>query len=568
MEDIARVYWRKPKEVKRSYADTKYGQIHYRHSGDRKSLKHPLLMLHQSPSSGRPFEGLLARLGKERLVIAVDTPGFGDSDVPQNIPTINDYALAIIDFIDLMNLDRLNLFGDHTGAKIAVEIVKICPSRINKLIFNSCPVYSDEQMSKMKLHLEDEKPKSFIPEDGSHFVERWISLQKWYEDAPIELINRDFIEMQRPLDKGWYGHNAAFAVNHADNLPKIFHPILVLCPNDMLWDATKASENYFNNGRILELPEYGMGSLSVETEMYEKIFVNFLDDEQHLVEKTTDQQIVTSIHQLKEKNLIRKVFVDTPFGQIHVRISGENNKENTNRPLLCLHMSPFSSKNFEELIKVIGRDRLVFAMDIPGFGESDPPEKESTIYSLSEAILSAIQVLTNQIPFDILGDHTGAVLGIHIAAYNQNFVKKLVLNGIPCFETQERKKRLDATQYNKPCLDGSHLFKRWKSVKILSGQEANDKLVERNFVEALKGGPFAHWGHKAVFSYDLESSLKKVSQPTLVFRPRDGLESATEKYFTKLKNGILNDLPHEGYGFFEFNPKEYSQKIIDFLGNG
>ena len=127
----------------------------------------------------------------------------------------------------------------------------------------------------MMKHLEEEKPKDSIPSDGSHLLDRWIGLQKWYENMPLPLIERDFAEMQKPLDLGWYGHNAAFAVNHADNLPHVSHPILILCPNDMLWDATIASKDYLINGKILELPDYGMGSISYNSEMYLNIFKDF-----------------------------------------------------------------------------------------------------------------------------------------------------------------------------------------------------------------------------------------------------------------------------------------------------
>ena len=176
-----------------------------------------------------------------------------------------------------------------------------------------------------------------------------------------------------------------------------------------------------------------------------------------------------------------------------------------------------------------------------------------------------MKVITNNSPFDILGDHTGAVIAMHIAAYNKNLVNKLVLNGIPCFDKSERNEKFNNSKYNSPLADGSHLLKRWKSVKMLSGKGADDKVIERNFVEALRGGPFAHWGHKAVFSYALFDTLEKILQPTLVFKPRDGLEDRTDRYFPKLSNAFLNDLPEENYGFLEYKAKEYSREIINFL---
>ena len=502
------------------------------------------------------------KLSSDRLVFAIDTPGFGESDAPVSPPNISDYAFSILEFINHLNFDSVNLFGDHTGAKIAVEIIKQTPNKVGSAIFNSCPVYSKEQMKKMMLHLEDEKPKQIIPKDGSHFVERWQSLQKWYQKAPLELINRDFIEMQRPLDKGWYGHNAAFAVNHADNLPKINHPLLVLCPNDMLWDATKASSNFLVNGSIMELPEYGMGSLSIETKMYSNILKEFYDNQKKIpIENFTTNIYEPNFNRVTKK--IKKTFLNIDGIQVHARVSGVMN--NINKPILCLHMSPFSSRNFENLLLELGKDRLAVAIDIPGFGESDPTDEEPTIDYLSKIIIRSMKKISSETSFDIIGDHTGAVIAMHIAAFNKSIVSNLILNGLPCFDQIEREDRYRNSNYNEPQTDGLHLYKRWNSVKMLSGTQATDKIIERNFIEALRGGPFAHWGHRAVFSYKLHETLAYINQPTLIFKPRDGLQDRTDKYFSKIKNSIVRDLPNENYGFLEYKSKEFASEILTFL---
>ncbi|MBL42610.1 MAG: hypothetical protein CMM49_08125 [Rhodospirillaceae bacterium] len=556
------IFWRKPSEVTREYFDGIFGQLHLRRAGKDLGSKDPIILLHQSPSNSRPFEGLMKELCSDRLVYAIDTPGFGDSDAPVSPPNISDYAFSIIEFINHLNFDTVNLFGDHTGAKIAVEIIKQNPSKIGSAVFNSCPVYSKKQMKKMMLHLEDEKPKDIIPEDGAHFVERWKSLQKWYTNSPLELINRDFIEMQRPLDKGWYGHNAAFAVNHADNLPKINHPLLVLCPNDMLWDATKASSNFLVNGSIMELPNYGMGSLSIDTEMYSNILKKFYDNQIKLnIENLSANIYKPNFNRVNKK--IKKIFLNIDGVQVHARVSGSPKYQR--KPILCLHMSPFSSRNFENLLLELGKDRLAIAMDIPGFGESDPTEQEPSIDSLSKIVIRSLMQISGENPIDIMGDHTGAVIALHIAAFNKGLVSNLILNGLPCFDKHEREERYKKSNYNQPQTDGSHLIKRWSSVKMLSGSQATGKIIERNFVEALRGGPFAHWGHKAVFSYKLYETLSYINQPTLIFKPRDGLQDRTDKYFSSIKNVTVRDLPNEDYGFLEYKAKEFTSEIISFL---
>ena len=61
--------------IRRSYADTPEGQIHYAEAGQGK----PVLLLHQTPRSWDEYRDVLPILGRKYRVIAMDTIGFGDS---------------------------------------------------------------------------------------------------------------------------------------------------------------------------------------------------------------------------------------------------------------------------------------------------------------------------------------------------------------------------------------------------------------------------------------------------------------------------------------------------------
>ena len=75
--------------MKKHYADTELGQIHFLSSGEGK----PLLMLHMTPQSSLQFIftfDYLNNLGYQ--VIAPDTLGYGMSDKPDHPLTIEEYA--------------------------------------------------------------------------------------------------------------------------------------------------------------------------------------------------------------------------------------------------------------------------------------------------------------------------------------------------------------------------------------------------------------------------------------------------------------------------------------------
>ena len=69
--------------VTRAYADSRYGQLHYRIARPAGAPSAPpLLCLHQTPSHSGDWLPVMPALGEKRVVIAVDTPGYGMSDMP------------------------------------------------------------------------------------------------------------------------------------------------------------------------------------------------------------------------------------------------------------------------------------------------------------------------------------------------------------------------------------------------------------------------------------------------------------------------------------------------------
>ena len=41
-------------------------------------------------------------------VIAVDTPGYGQSDAPKTQPSIHDYSLCVLDLIEFLKLEEVS----------------------------------------------------------------------------------------------------------------------------------------------------------------------------------------------------------------------------------------------------------------------------------------------------------------------------------------------------------------------------------------------------------------------------------------------------------------------------
>ena len=74
------------------------------------------------------IEALAAR---GRTVFALDTPGYGESDpLPMEQPTAEDYADSLRATCDALRLETVDLWGSHTGGKIALAFPVRNPQRV------------------------------------------------------------------------------------------------------------------------------------------------------------------------------------------------------------------------------------------------------------------------------------------------------------------------------------------------------------------------------------------------------------------------------------------------------
>ncbi len=100
--------------VKNGYIDCDWGQLHYR-SVNLESDLPLLIMLHQSPLSSRNYQALLPELSGQLRVLALDTPGFGQSAPPSKFWSAADFANIALVAADRLGVEQFYLFGRATG---------------------------------------------------------------------------------------------------------------------------------------------------------------------------------------------------------------------------------------------------------------------------------------------------------------------------------------------------------------------------------------------------------------------------------------------------------------------
>lgn len=553
--------WRTPEGVRRAYMDCRFGQLHYRIAEpERDRGKTPLICFHLSPNSGRVYALWLAEMAKDRIAVAPDTPGFGESDPPPREPEIADYAAAMGELIDHLGYDQVDVMGYHTGSRTCVEIAQQRPEQIRRIVLVSAPIYSPEELAvqykTMGTPAADE-----AKDDGSHLQRKWDGHFRWKDrDAPPVFVHREVAEALRGGDLAWWGHHAAFRLQHADNLPKVKQPILILCPNDDLRTPTLRATDYLQNGRLHELPDYSHGMLDVHTTEVAGVVREFLDGHCRDIGATIAKD--TPPPPPKPRRALRRGFLDGPDGQIHYRIADTATGGKT--PLMCLHMSPNSGRIYEAILEEMGHDRIAVAPDTPGFGESDAPATPPEIADYARAMAHVADSLGLK-QIDVMGYHTGSETCVELALQRPDLVRRIVQISCPVFTDEELatlRRELGAVPIAE---DGAHLIKKWRHMLPFYGPMVPRSVLARNFAEGLRGGPVAHWGHRAAFNYDLRETLPRVTQPILVINPNDDLVAQTPRGLPLMQNGRMVEIKDRGHGFIDTMTKPFADVLRGFL---
>lgn len=262
--------------VRRGYADGLNGlQIHYRYAGDRTTTEVPLMCLHASPLSGILYNYWLAEMGKDRFTLAPDTPGYGGSDTPSEPPMIEDLADAMIAFMDSLGLKTVDVMGYHTGSFTSANLAMRYPERIRKVVMISAPIFDQAIIDEYSARIYDDPPPL-----ADALAAQAEALKKngrgMFRDVTDERYEDITLERLRHFRTGNWGFRAAFAYDLTATLPKVDQPLLILNPEDDLWEQTPRAKPYLKNGRVHDLPGWTHGHLDKHTEEMAAIVRAFL----------------------------------------------------------------------------------------------------------------------------------------------------------------------------------------------------------------------------------------------------------------------------------------------------
>src|SRR5215469_2379862 len=218
---------------------------------------------------------------------------------------------------------------------------------------------------------------------------------------------------------------------------------------------------------------------------------------------------------------VRRGYFECRYGQLHVHNAippGGGFEEGTS--LLCLHRAPLSGRLFERFLALAGRDRSVYAPDMPGFGDSDPPAARPTIADYAGAIGDFLDSMRFR-QIDVLGYQVGALIAAELAIARPKQVRRLVLVSVPALTDADREVFRQTHSSSAAAADGSHILSEWQRVRDAYGPGLPPEVAASAFAERLRSGTHGAWATTAMLQFPIRERLGLMTQPTLVLRPRD-----------------------------------------------
>jgi len=262
--------------MKKGYVTITEGQVHYLTDGSGS----PVLMLHQTPFSSDEFADIIPILARKYWVIAMDTLGYGNSDLPSREYEITDFADSVISFLDVMGIPRASLVGHHTGASIAADVAARYPQRVDKLVLSGCPTMDAQEWEEFWANIRSQAPPPPpIADDGEFIMRMWRLYRGWAPgtnpETCIRPLRSSLLQTTRPYD----AHRAVDRHDIKSLLPLITCPTLLIGgTRDVIFNLLELSHSLIPQSKVKVIEDVGVLVCLEKPQEFAQAILDFMDD--------------------------------------------------------------------------------------------------------------------------------------------------------------------------------------------------------------------------------------------------------------------------------------------------
>lgn len=422
----------------------------------------PVVLIHSSPGDASFWDDDIPELAVNYSVYAFDSPGFGRSEPPPETQRdVSFMADRIAAAMQVLGVPPAVIVGSHTGAAVGMELTARHPAMVLGLMLDGIPVFNDHELE----HWFDDFFDPLTPEKrAGHFTTMWTRSRDqgiwfpWSINAPQQLmpmrrvsgpaqIQRNMMRIMRSARTYLPEFRSAvfYAPRVPETLAKIEQPTYIVCAKgDPL------------SPHMARLPP-------VKPNQKVEMLSGFME-----IRERRTAWLPGVIGTVAAPPIVDKPPVDAGISgyiveladgrEVFMRVAGKPDRP----PLLLIHDAPGSSHMHRPLIEALSAHARVYAIDLPGCGETEPLSTEApTIGDFAEVMRSVMTALGLK-RASLHGVGFGSSVALEFSARHPKLVDKLVLQSVLLASAEER---ADMLKHYAPRIelqaDGSHWYTTW-----------------------------------------------------------------------------------------------------------
>ena len=179
----------------------------------------PIVVLHGWGAHIEAVAPILTALEGAPDLIALDLPGFGESEPPPQAWDVDAYARFMVHFLDELAVERAHLVGHSHGGRVSIALAADEPERVGRLLLVDSAGIPPKRGLRYRRRVAVEKLGRVIDAVGGRPGRR---LQ---ERMRARVASRDYLEASEAM-RGTF--RAVIAADLSDRLPGIAAPTLLV----------------------------------------------------------------------------------------------------------------------------------------------------------------------------------------------------------------------------------------------------------------------------------------------------------------------------------------------------